>query len=138
MERVIGIHGESETVTVVRSELAAAGVVTDTLDEEPLVLFHGTGQASALGAGQVSEGDDIGTAAVFDATVDGDVLTFSKDGDAFTDEQTGSTWDIFGRAVDGPLEGEQLAEIPFIDTFWLTWVPADPDTRIIEVPARPE
>lgn len=131
MERVIGVHGESETVTVVRSEVAEAGVITDTLDGEPIVVFHAAGQASALEDGLVAAGSDIGTVAAFDPTVDGDVLTFGKDGDTFTDEQTGSSWDIFGRAVDGPLEGEQLAEVPFIDTFWLTWVPADPDTRII-------
>jgi hypothetical protein len=131
MERVIGLHGDTETVTIVRSEAAAAGVITDTLDGEPLVLFHAAGQASALEDGLVAAGGDIGTVAAFDPTVAGDVLTFSKDGEAFTDEQTGSTWDIFGRAIDGPLAGERLAERPFIDTFWHTWVPADPDTRLI-------
>ncbi|HEX6197271.1 MAG TPA: DUF3179 domain-containing (seleno)protein [Jiangellaceae bacterium] len=131
MERVIGVHGQDESVTIVRSDLAEAGVLTETLDGEPLVAFHADGQASALEAGSVSGGSDIGTVAVFDPTVEGEELTFSKDGDMFTDEQTGSTWDIFGRAVDGPLEGERLDERPFIDTFWLTWLPADPDTRII-------
>jgi hypothetical protein len=133
MERVIALEGDTETVAVVRTAVEAAGVLAETIDDQPLVLFFTAGgQASALDAASVAAGRDIGTVAVFDPTVDGDVLTFSADGPRFTDEQTGSTWNIRGQATDGPLAGEQLAGYPFIDTFWKSWVAFVPDTRLVD------
>ena len=60
-----------------------------------------------------------------------DALTFSRTGDGFVDDETGSTWDIFGEAVDGPLEGEQLEAIAHLDTFWFAWAAFETETRII-------
>jgi len=132
MERVIALEGDTETVAVLRSTVEDTGILADAVDNQPLVLFFTEGQASALETALVAEGRDIGTVAVFDPTVNGEALTFSKDDDRFTDEQTGSTWNIRGQAIDGPLAGEQLAGYPFIDTFWKSWVAFVPDTRIVD------
>jgi hypothetical protein len=126
MERVIALEGETETVAVLRSAVEDTGILADAVDGQPLVLFFAEGQASALEGASVAEGRDIGTVAVFDPTVDGEALTFSKDDDRFTDEQTGSTWNIRSQATDGPLAGEQLAGYPFIDTFGRAGSPSSP------------
>lgn len=132
MERVVALEGETETVAVLRSAVEDEGVLTETLDGRPVVLFFAPGQASALESDQVAGGRDIGTVAAFDPTVDGEVLTFGRDGEVFTDEQTGSTWNIRGQAVDGPHDGERLDGQPFIDTFWKSWVAFAPDTRLVD------
>jgi len=46
------------------------------------------------------------------------------------DDQTGSTWDIFGRAVSGPLEGRSLDMVISVESFWFDWAAFHPDTRI--------
>jgi hypothetical protein len=137
MERIIALQGEGETAAVRRSAVENAGTLATDLGEQRLVLFFAPGQASALESGAVAGGRDIGTVAVFRAQADGQDLTFSvassaKEGVTFVDEQTGSTWNIFGQAIDGPREGESLEAYPFVDTFWKSWVSFAPDTRITE------
>jgi len=133
LERVIALGGAGEPVAVLRSLVERARVLTETVGRQPLVLLFTEGQNSALEAASVAEGRDIGTVAVFDPTVDGEVLTFTAGDDGrFTDAQTASSWTIRGRAVEGPLEGEQLAGYPFIDTFWKSWVAFEPDTRLVD------
>jgi hypothetical protein len=46
------------------------------------------------------------------------------------DRETGSVWSILGRAVSGPLEGEQLVPELAIDSFWFDWAAFHPETRI--------
>lgn len=46
------------------------------------------------------------------------------------DDETGSRWDIFGIALDGPLAGERLVAVEHVDTFWFAWAAYQPDTRI--------
>ncbi len=131
MKRVVAVGSGAASVTFVRSAVTQAGVLTDHVGDEPIVVLHAEGQAPALDDGLVAGGREIGTVAVFDPVVGGRELTFVKEGDAFTDEQTGSTWNVLGRATDGPLAGEQLAAVPFLDTFWASWVSFAPDTRLV-------
>ena len=64
--------------------------------------------------------------------VDGRRLTFRADGpQTFTDDQTGSTWDVLGRAVSGPLAGTQLQRTGHLDTFWFAWAAFHPETRLV-------
>jgi hypothetical protein len=38
------------------------------------------------------------------------------------DLETGSTWDINGVAIDGPLTGHRLTQVPAHNSFWFAWV----------------
>ena len=52
---------------------------------------------------------------VFDCTVDGRQLTFTRAStNTYTDAETSSTWDVAGLAIDGELEGTQLALLPTV------------------------
>jgi len=65
--------------------------------------------------------------------VDGEQLTFTRgpvEDDPITDVQTGSTWDITGRAIDGPLAGSELEPVPHGDHFWFAWAAFVPETSI--------
>lgn len=71
--------------------------------------------------------------------VDGQVLEFEKFGTSpfhVRDSSTGSTWDIRGQAVDGPLKGEQLAWVTSFVTQWYGWAEYHPGTGLYGDPAR--
>ena len=53
-------------------------------------------------------GFDLGSSGVFRPEVDGRQLTFHADGTGFVDAETGSQWELLGRAVSGPLAGRRL------------------------------
>jgi uncharacterized protein DUF3179 len=61
---------------------------------------------------------------------DGTALTFTATGSAFTDKQTNSTWDAFGRAISGPLEGSSLDALPSRSTFWFAYIAAFPNAEV--------
>lgn len=74
------------------------------------------------------------TAVAFDRTVAGQTLTLTmSDPDAMTmtDAETGSTWDVRGEAVSGPLTGERLSMVAdAYVVFWFAWSIYYPDTRL--------
>lgn len=129
-ERIVAFGQDEDPVAVRLDEVADSGVYETDLDGDPVVVLHIPGTASGLEAGNVAGGRDVGAVGVFRPVVDGEKLSFSRDGDGFVDEETGSRWDIFGLAASGPLEGTQLEQIEHVDTFWFAWAAYSPDTRI--------
>lgn len=111
-------------------QLREAGVVTSTLGDQPVVAFWVPGSASALDAGSVSGGVDVGATGVFVPEAAGTALTFAWTDGVITDNETGSTWNIFGAATDGELAGEQLEQIVHIDTFWFAWIAFHPESAL--------
>ena len=60
---------------------------------------------------------------------DGTVLNFSGDADKLVDEQTGSMWEPrLGLAIDGPLQGTALREIPYTSSFDWAWLDFYPES----------
>jgi hypothetical protein len=90
------------------------------------------GTASALDTASVAGGRDVGAAIAYSRLVDGRALTFQRDGEQLTDGETGSVWDLLGRAVDGPLTGVQLQPVVAINHFWFSWAAFKPETRIYQ------
>ena len=134
MQRVVGVRDGDDarawTLAAISDEVAA---VTNTeVGDTELVILWSAGQSSALEGAQIASGRDVGSVGVFSPIVDGQTLTFSFDGESFVDDETGSTWDITGRAVDGELAGTQLERIPHLDTFWFAWSTYAPGTDLIE------
>jgi hypothetical protein len=136
MERVVGVLFPSgENVAYTYPRLEEERVIHDQIDDQAIVVFWAPGTASALDERDIAQGRDVGATGVFDATVDGETLTFvtkDKAEGTFEDENTGSTWDIFGKAIAGPLEGETLEPISHHDTFWFAWAAFAPETELVE------
>lgn len=131
MERVVAIEVGSESLTVPYSVLEKEPVVHYTLAGQELVVFFKKGTASALDSPNIVEGRDVGAVGVFDPYLDGNRLTFGVDGDRIIDEQTGSTWNLLGKAESGPLEGKALRPLVYrAAQFWFSWVVFKPDTVI--------
>jgi hypothetical protein len=133
MERVVAVEFNGESIAVPFSVMAEKRVVGEDVGGMPIVVFWAPGTASALDSDRIPQGRDVGSSGVFDPRLGGDPLRFDSDGDGkFKDLGTGSTWDILGRAIDGPLAGQQLVRIPHGDYFWFAWGVFKPDTRIVK------
>ena len=130
MERVATVEFGGQTAAYPFSRLIQAHVVNDELGGTPLVVFHQGGTVSALDASVISASRDVGAAAVFERTLDGQVLTFSWQADHPIDNQTGSTWDMLGRATAGTLKGQRLRPLVSGNHFWFAWAVFKPETRV--------
>jgi hypothetical protein len=93
-----------------------------------LVIFWKSGTNSALYKQVIAESKDVGSAAAYSRIVDGQVLTFTQTGEAFADLETGSTWNLLGKAIDGPLVGTQLDQLLAHELLWFAWAAFEPDT----------
>lgn len=137
VERVVTVSLEPLTgsgpvvdVAYPLSTLSEVGVINDNQGGRDVVVFHTNGTSSALGDRTIATAEDVGATGVFDPNLGGQTLTFERDGELIVDAETGSTWNILGQAVDGPLAGEQLEPIVHGDHFWFSWAAFKPDTII--------
>ena len=131
-ERVAAITVDGVDVAFPFSRLAEEGVVNYEVNGSNIAVFFKAGTNSALGHELISFAADIGSAAVYSATLNGQKLTFSALGDGFTDAESGSTWSILGEAIEGPMAGERLTKIVHGDHFWFAWGAFKPDTLIYQ------
>ena len=128
--RVVAVTIGDVDVAYPFSVLAELGAAHDTVDGREIVLFHAPGASSALGAIMIAEAEDVGATAVFDRYLNEQKLTFTRQGDRFVDAETGTTWNIIGQGLEGPLAGEQLNPIIHANHFWFAWAAFKPETRI--------
>ena len=130
MERVVALGAGADAVAVPFSFLLINRVAAVTVAGEDVVVFHQPGTASAMDRAAIAEGRDVGAANVFRPVAGGRRLTFSASDDGFVDEETGSTWNLFGQAVAGPLVGSRLAPVTHGTHFWFAWSAFQPDTSV--------
>jgi hypothetical protein len=136
MERVVAVSivspdsGREIDIAYPYSILAEKQVINDSPGGVPLVVFYAEGTASALDAPEISGGRDVGSTGVYSAVLNGERLTFAKKGSRIIDIDTGSTWDIFGRAIKGKLRGRALEPVVHGNHFWFAWAAFKPRTKI--------
>ena len=135
VERVLGLQVGDEVVAFPYfrlREAAAGGVaaVNARIGRLPVLVVWKSGVISALDEGEIATSRDVGSAAAFVAEIDGRELRFEVRAGHIEDEQTSSVWDIFGRALSGPLKGRQLRSADAFDTFWFDWAAFHPDTLV--------
>ncbi|MBI2170835.1 MAG: DUF3179 domain-containing protein [Chloroflexi bacterium] len=131
LERVLAVEVGKESLAIPYTLLQKEPVIHYNLAGQEMVVFFKQGTASALDRGLIAEGRDVGSAAAFDPHVDGKKLTFRSVEDHFIDEQTGSLWNLLGKAEAGPLTGKELKpQVYRAAQFWFSWVVFRPDTII--------
>jgi hypothetical protein len=123
MERVVGVSVEGETKAYPFSVLAGEPVVNDEVAEVPIVVLWGAAStASALDDPSIPRGRAVGVGVAYLRLVDGKTLTFESSGeDHIRDRETGSVWDLLGKAVSGPLKREELTPVIQANHFWFAW-----------------
>ena len=129
-ERVVTVTVGDADVAFPYPVLAEEGAVNYELNGQPLAVFHTSGTTSALDGRSISGSRDVGGTGVFDPSAGGQTLTFHTEDGKIVDEETGSVWTVLGRALEGPLAGEQLRPIVHGDHFWFSWVAFKPDTLV--------
>ncbi len=133
MSRLVGLAEGDDAVAVFLDQLAEERTIEVTVADQELVVLWAPGQSSALDTAAIDQGRDVGQTAAFVAELDGspvDLRPGDLDG-RFVDQRSGSTFDLRGRALDGPLEGQQLEAVTHDDTFWFVWVAFKPDTEVV-------
>lgn len=134
LERVVGVTvGETEKAYPF-SSLTDVRVVNDEIAGEPVVVFWGAADtADALDSGDIANARGIGTGVAYDPTVENQTLTFEAvDDETFRDVETGSTWNILGRAVAGELIDTELELVTHRNEFWFAWQAFFPDGDLWE------
>ena len=129
-ERVAAVTVGNVDVAFPFSVLELERVVNYSAGDRDIVVFFKPGTVSALDRTLIVDSKDVGSTGVFDADLDGRKLTFRLQGEEFTDNQTGSVWNILGKATSGPLAGTQLTPIVHGNHFWFAWGAFKPNTVI--------
>ncbi len=135
-ERVAAVFVGEDAAVVPFSSLRDRRVAQFGLAGISVVVLFKPNVASALDEARISEAADAGTSAAFDRRLDGRTLEFEVRGDAIVDRQTGTTWDITGRATEGPLAGRRLKALRHDGQFWFALAAFLPDARIVSLGER--
>ncbi len=130
MERVVGVDSGGEQKAYLVGDVTETDVINDDLGGLAIAVFLSAGAASATDGQNIATSRDVGQVGVFLSAVDDQVLTFALDGDRILDAETGTSWDLSGAAIDGPLEGARLTALPHVVVFWFAWAAAFPETSI--------
>ena len=120
-ERVAALPtGRRRAVVYPFSRLRREAPINDAIGERPIVVFFDPRVASPLDNATIAQSDRVGSASVFNRSLDGRQLSFEpgERRGVFRDHQTGSSWTMTGRAVAGPLSGSRLRPLRHDDQFW--------------------
>ncbi|HKA12202.1 MAG TPA: DUF3179 domain-containing protein [Candidatus Dormibacteraeota bacterium] len=129
-EHVVTVSLGGEDVAYPYTVLKQRRVIRDRVGGKSIVVFYQAGTRSAVDAGSVADGFDLGASGVFMPEVDGRTLNFKATASDFVDAETGSHWNLLGQAVAGPMAGRQLDPVVHGDDFWFEWAAFKPATRI--------
>lgn len=130
--RVLTIDLNGAAVAYPYEVLQEKRVINDSVGGEDVVVLWREGTASALDQSTVAGGRDVGAANAYSRQLDGRTLSLANSGAQITDRETGSTWDVLGRAIAGPLAGQALTPVVAINHFWFSWAAFKPETRIYQ------
>jgi hypothetical protein len=130
-ERVAAIFASRDVAVVPFTLLARRPVVAVRVGDTPAVVLYERGVRSVLDQRKVAISRDVGTVGVFDRRLGGRRLDFERSADGFTDRQTGSTWDVTGRASAGPLAGRRLEPLRHDEQFWFALAAFVPRARVV-------
>jgi len=129
-ERVVALLDAAPPVVVPFARLRREPAVEVDAGSTPAVVLYEPGVASAIDADSIPRAKQVGTAGAFDRRVGGRALSFTRRGSEFVDRETGSSWDVTGRALGGRLRGTRLRALRHDEPFWFALAAFAPEARI--------
>jgi hypothetical protein len=135
MERVLGISISSSPESITHkiyplSILENIPVLNDEVNTQPIVIFSKQGMLSVLDNTQIKDSHTIPAAKAYDRRISGRTLHFVNiDGNIF-DSQSNSQWNLFGKAIAGPMTEKQLRSVDGGVHFAFAWLAFQPDSII--------
>ena len=121
LDRVIALRVNGEVDAVSYALLKEEHLVEREIGGKPVAVFWVPGTSSALDAGDISSGRDIGSANAFFSQLGNLKLEFQYLGGDFIDIQTGTRWNTTGKATAGDLQGESLVPVTAVEHFWFSY-----------------
>ncbi len=129
-ERIVGLTFGDTAAAYPFMLFETSPVVNDTIEGRDITIFYAPDTMSPFLGMFGTSNPVVGSASVYDRNLNGISLTFYANDGVVVDEQTGSTWNIFGTATSGPLEGSALTPIPHDNHFWFAWYAFNPETQV--------
>lgn len=130
MERVLSVAYKKLFRLYPFAELDDAVLIHDRIGDLPVVIFHKDKLLSVLDQRNINQSRSIYSAVAYDRRIDGKILDFRIKSGEIIDDQTGSTWDIFGRALTGTQKGKQLKSVDRGVHFAFAWLAFNPNSEI--------
>ena len=130
MERVLGLVIDNEVRAFPFAVLNSRPLIQQYIDNRPVLIVSKKGMASAVDQGRIRESRDTLTAAAYSRVIEDKLLDFKLVGAEIVDTQTNSTWNLFGEAVAGPLQGRRLAKLDRGVYFAFVWLNFYPQSKI--------
>ena len=136
MERVLHVSAGGAERIYPFGAFTGEPVINDEVGGEPVVVMSRQGTLSVLDKDTIADSRRIPSAAAYSRRLEGRVLEFEAREGRIADAGTGSIWNLFGEAVEGPLAGRRLAPRSRGDHFAFAWLAFHPDADIYD--PRPE
>jgi hypothetical protein len=134
MERVLAVSGADSYRLYPLRSIKQTPVINDRLGDRDLVVLSKLGTLSVLDADKIADSRKIASANAYRRNIGNRLLDFEYRDGRFLDQQTGSTWNLLGEAVAGPLKGERLSQIDSGVHFAFAWLAFNPDSEIYRAP----
>ena len=125
--RVLGVAGSREARAYPLADLGHTSVTKDTVDGAPLLILWYAPTRTAAAYRPMASSSKPGSQAPRPVTLRVDP---SDETAPFVDKETGSHWDIAGRAVSGELKGSVLPWLESTQVKWFAWAAEYPHTSI--------
>ena len=130
MERVLSVEAGGAARIYPFSRLRERPVVNDTVGGEAVAVFAREGTLSALDERVIARSRTVPSATAWLRRSGGRLLDFETRDGRIADRQTGSTWNLHGQAVAGPLAGTRLTPAAGGVHFAFAWLAFHPDAGI--------
>ena len=130
MERVLHVAAGGTERIYPFGAFTEEPVINDEVGGEPVVVMSRSGTLSALDRPRIADSRRIPSAAAYSRRLQGRVLEFELRDGSIADTATGSVWNLFGEAVEGPLAGSRLAPLSRGEHFAFAWLAFHPDADV--------
>ena len=130
MERVLHVTAGGAERIYPFGAFTGEPIINDEVGGEPVVVISRGGTLSVLDKNRIADSRRIPSAAAYSRRLEGRVLEFEVREGRIADSATGSVWNLFGEAVEGPLAGSRLAPRSRGDHFAFAWLAFHPDADV--------
>lgn len=118
---VVGVEVDGDFVGFPIEQVSSeGGVINAEVGGRPVVVLYDARAQTGIAYLRTIEGRDL----AFEVEVSPDTpLTF-------LDTETGSVWNVHGKAISGPLAGASLTFVPSLISEWYGWSAYHPETGL--------
>ena len=109
---VMGICHQDQTRAYPFASMPEQAVINDQLGDLPLLVIYDAYSSTALPYNRAIAGREL---TFYQVEPEGRLRL------EFMDVETSSRWNMLGEAIDGPLQGERLEQMPAYNSMWFAW-----------------